>query len=346
MDNFHFSIWARHNNGNVSTGYNQDVLENNYVLGDFYDKEADTMTADGCISFGQELGALAASFRQADGDAFFDPYVDVAPTNDGTASGYAMPDDSINAADVFIIAYNYNKFMCTGLKRFEVPPKPAAPGPVAVTAVYPERVTAGETYTVTYSTDNPQAIFAYHTVIDFNSNVADLVSVTPGSAYEGVEQSFFMYDTKSGHLDLTSARLSNEEFSGDELFVITFTARSDAAFDLDGVLMDFRDANLGEIDVQFNATKVVELPTSYSLSQNYPNPFNPTTTIEFALPVAGQYNLTIYNITGQVVESFDGSADAGVVSIVWDASRYSSGVYFYKLEAGTFSATRKMVLIK
>ena len=93
------------------------------------------------------------------------------------------------------------------------------------------------------------------------------------------------------------------------------------------------------------------LPTKYELTQNYPNPFNPTTTIALAMPVSGKYNLAIYNIAGQVVNSFSGSADAGIVEIIWDGtdsygSKVASGVYFYKVTASNFSETKKMILMK
>jgi len=87
-------------------------------------------------------------------------------------------------------------------------------------------------------------------------------------------------------------------------------------------------------------------PHEYSLLQNYPNPFNPSTTISFVLGEKSDYKLTIYNVTGQVVQTFDRTAEAGEHSVVWDAADNSSGVYFYKLEAGNFSSTKKMVLLK
>ncbi len=94
--------------------------------------------------------------------------------------------------------------------------------------------------------------------------------------------------------------------------------------------------------------KEVELPTEFALDQNYPNPFNPKTRISFRLPVASDYALTIYNVTGQKVTEFVGSHEAGQVDIDVDAANYSSGVYFYKLIAdkGKFTQTKKMVLVK
>jgi|GEM_PF-563715 len=89
------------------------------------------------------------------------------------------------------------------------------------------------------------------------------------------------------------------------------------------------------------------VPTTYSLQQNFPNPFNPTTTIEFALPTAGLFEVTIYNIRGQVVETYRGRTDApGVFRYEWNASDLASGVYLYRLTADDYSATRKMLLLK
>jgi hypothetical protein len=88
------------------------------------------------------------------------------------------------------------------------------------------------------------------------------------------------------------------------------------------------------------------LPSSYALAQNYPNPFNPATNIAFSLKQAGDYTLTIYNVTGQTVEVFAGSAEAGTHTISWDASNQASGIYFYKLSTDNFSDTKKMVLLK
>ena len=90
-----------------------------------------------------------------------------------------------------------------------------------------------------------------------------------------------------------------------------------------------------------------ELPEAYSLSQNYPNPFNPETVIEFALPRSGDVSLVIYNLRGEEVALLINSAmPAGIHSVSWDASSLASGIYLYRLVAGDFIETRKMVLLK
>ncbi len=106
------------------------------------------------------------------------------------------------------------------------------------------------------------------------------------------------------------------------------------------------DIAVGSFDGYVVSAKVSDLPDKFSLSQNYPNPFNPTTTIEFALPVAAEWNLVVYNILGQEVQSWSDKSEPGYVKIEWDAQKYASGVYFYRLKAGEFSSTKKMVLLK
>ena len=111
------------------------------------------------------------------------------------------------------------------------------------------------------------------------------------------------------------------------------------------------EANANIVSIEM-ATKdaglanAVNMPRNFSLLQNYPNPFNPVTNIAFNLTKATDYTVTIYNITGQVVDVFSGSADAGEHTIQWDASNVASGIYFYKLNADNFSETKKMILLK
>jgi hypothetical protein len=90
-----------------------------------------------------------------------------------------------------------------------------------------------------------------------------------------------------------------------------------------------------------------EIPGDYALHENLPNPFNATTTITYDLPFAGDVNLEIYNLMGQKVATLaDGWSDAGHHVIKWDASSYSSGVYFTRLTAGDKVFTKRMTLLK
>ena len=89
------------------------------------------------------------------------------------------------------------------------------------------------------------------------------------------------------------------------------------------------------------------LPAHYALSQNYPNPFNATTVINYQLPVDAYVRLDIYNLLGErVAKLVDGKQQAGYRSVLWNALEVSSGLYFYKLTAGDFAETKRMMLVK
>jgi plastocyanin len=90
-----------------------------------------------------------------------------------------------------------------------------------------------------------------------------------------------------------------------------------------------------------------KLPASFQLLQNYPNPSNPSTTIKYELPKASQVSLTVYDILGRVVSVLvNEKKEAGVYEVKFDASGLSSGVYFYRLIAGSNVQTRKLMLLR
>ena len=89
------------------------------------------------------------------------------------------------------------------------------------------------------------------------------------------------------------------------------------------------------------------LPESFALHQNYPNPFNPSTQFVFDLPEAAPVKLTLYNAYGQRVAVIaDGDYTAGSHRLQWRAEGLASGVYFYRIEAGRHTASRKLMLLK
>ena len=101
------------------------------------------------------------------------------------------------------------------------------------------------------------------------------------------------------------------------------------------------------IDVVTGVEEENSLPTVYSLYNNYPNPFNPATTIKYDIPEQSYVTIKIYNIVGEeVVTLLNEEQNAGRYQIQWNATQLASGVYFYRIQAGQFSDTKKMIMMK
>jgi len=125
----------------------------------------------------------------------------------------------------------------------------------------------------------------------------------------------------------TSSTASGEDITLGSSFLV-----DDLAFDMASSVGDQR----------VNST-----PYIFTLAQNYPNPFNPSTTIVFSLPSSGKTLLTVYNNLGQMVERLiDEDLAEGVHQVTFNASNLPSGTYFYKLEAGSRSTVKRMMLVK
>lgn len=134
---------------------------------------------------------------------------------------------------------------------------------------------------------------------------------------------------------------------------------SHASF-FDGSIDDIRIYNrpltAAEIDTLFHENgwtssvlndQVNEIPKAFALFQNYPNPFNPLTKIQYALPISSFVTIKIFNILGQEVKVLvNGYQNAGYHEITCDLSRLSSAIYLYKMNAGTFTDTKKILLLK
>ena len=121
-----------------------------------------------------------------------------------------------------------------------------------------------------------------------------------------------------------------------------------------GVIQEFTDISVNRL-LKINESEesrslkeiIDEVPQSFALLQNYPNPFNPETTISYDLPTDGEVKITIFNLSGQTITLFDkGMQTSGSYELIWDSKENPSGIYFYKLQSGNFSQTKKMILLR
>ena len=110
---------------------------------------------------------------------------------------------------------------------------------------------------------------------------------------------------------------------------------------------DGNGAFMGIDDNLINIDDKIQIPEKFALAQNYPNPFNPVTTISYSLPKSAMVSLSIYNIAGQLVEILvNERKNAGFYSVQWNARNVGSGLYFYRIEAGEYTETKKCVILK
>ncbi len=169
-------------------------------------------------------------------------------------------------------------------------------------------------------------------------------------------QTTAIYNSKTDHPDLNIqfSNIQGGDLDGDgpNHFDLVFTSPNGEHEGLGPSLFVIEFNEIGApTSVVFNAPNLI--PESYALRQNYPNPFNPTTNIVYELPVGARVKLEVFNMLGQKVRTLVKNEDMaiGLHQVQWDGKddlglKVGSGVYIYRLDAGTFSASRKMLLLK
>jgi hypothetical protein len=188
-------------------------------------------------------------------------------------------------------------------------------------------------------------LFVANTIADQTVTATGSKKVKIGKVFSGNSGSFTFTVTSSNtavatatfNAADTSVQISGKIAGGP--VTITITAK-----DVDNSL----------ISTKFNVTVLplvsvekIEIPTEFSMSQNYPNPFNPSTTISYGLPNASNVSLKIYNILGEQVASLVNNVmPAGYHTVTFDASKLASGMYIYRIEAGSFVQVKKMMMLK
>jgi hypothetical protein len=151
----------------------------------------------------------------------------------------------------------------------------------------------------------------------------------------GIDECYSVSSTKNGNFIITG-KTGSTNFP-----IIAGAFQTNKAGGDDAFISFFNRDPIGITPISTN------VPDKFSLGQNYPNPFNPTTNIEFQIPKSGLVNLTIYDALGRKVETLvNQNLCAGTYKADLDASNLVSGIYFYRLSAGDFSETKKMILLK
>jgi len=146
-------------------------------------------------------------------------------------------------------------------------------------------------------------------------------------------------------IEMTDRALySNYVTEGNETRLLVITPETEDLFSYNG---DFEIAEIIVANSYAEVSVDIPLAASFSLSEAYPNPFNPTTTMKLTMPVAGDMQVAVYNLLGQVVVTLaSGYMEASTYTLTWDAADVASGMYFVKAQADGFTTTQKLMLVK
>ncbi|NUN09143.1 MAG: T9SS type A sorting domain-containing protein [Ignavibacteriaceae bacterium] len=212
-------------------------------------------------------------------------------------------------------------------------------------------------FTIPLEIKDAKNVFGIEGKINYDASVLSLVNASWGSAFSSMIKES---KTGSGEFVFAGASIQGINTEETDILYLTFEFKN-ANFDrkTEIVLSSFR---LNENDILSNSDKAVispatgteseySLPEEYALHLNYPNPFNPSTTISYDLPEQEFVNLTVYDMLGaEVAVLVNEIRPAGKYEVRFDAVRegkqLQAGVYFYRIQAGDFSVSRKMVLLK
>jgi hypothetical protein len=190
-------------------------------------------------------------------------------------------------------------------------------------------------------------VIALQAALEYDSNVLEFVGYrTVGTLTDG-------FVLAEGTANLGGYRL--EAISGEgTLIEVVFKAVGQIGEVSTVTLHDFmlNETVLGDVSATVKVAPKVAIPQAFALNQNFPNPFNPVTKIKYDLPEAATVSLRVYDVTGRLVTTLvDGQMEAGYYEATWTGTTdlgnaVSSGIYFYVIQAGDFTQTRSMTLLK
>ncbi len=315
--------------GNASVPLEQSPCTMNYVLGDV------ALPYDGLVDV-SDITVLGDSYGEACGDTYYNGEADIGPTEDGSGTAIPLPDCQVGFEDLMIFSFTFG-----GQKSLDVPGQQCG-----------------------------RVVLSWASV---SEGIWSLSLVEPCPSLKGIH----LLDQVSGQgritlergalLDRQAGPIILEQAGGAELDIALVCLGAGQGLAGTGEL--FRviagEANLEltpvfearglsneplEIELQGSASQT--LPRQIALGHNFPNPFNPSTSISFSLPRDQQVKLAVYSLDGRLLRTLlNETRTAGVHEVVWDGlddrgRQVASGVYFCRLESGTFTAMEKMVLMK
>jgi len=335
---YYYEVFVQDLAGNWSDPASDYAFNLSYLLGDvkLYDDGLGNFLGDGRV-MGDDITVLGATYGIDDNHGSYNPNCDVGPTDDFSGAGIPTTDNRVNFDDLMIFALNWDeevtKIQPTGgsmIARFSW-------------------VKADDTTWSLVLVEPCASLKGVNLQADLPQDAT--LSVTAGSLLGQQDNPYFLKNIPTNGLDAGMALLGNGAcITGQgELIRISLTGE----FDPEDILIVARDTANKDLEYSVEeTTAAANMPTRYALSANYPNPFNPSTKIEFALPEAQHVRLAVFAIDGRRIATLrNESMSAGHHSVTWTGrddrgGLVAAGIYFYRIQAGDFSQTQKMTLVK
>ncbi|PID81386.1 hypothetical protein CSB20_03180 [bacterium DOLZORAL124_64_63] len=334
---YQYELFAVDAAGNFSAPCGQLTAGTNYILGDM------AAPFDGLVN-GVDMTYLASTYGLSDGQQNYYADADVGPTNNFSGTGLPLCDATINFEDLMITTTNY-----------ELSDQGAGQAPKAdpvEPVVLSWRVTGPNSYTL-FLDQSPADLKGLNLQADLPDGVQAVVQAEElcGEQFGPV----FLQNIPTHGVDVGCSVLgAGTTFQGTgALFSVTLQgSQLLTLLDRGAIHLELRDSDNSSLEFSFNQASATDMPTAFALAGNHPNPFNPRTTIRFSLPQEEHVRLEIYGLDGRrMVVLADQPMSAGHHEIIWSGRDQSghmaaSGVYFYRIQAGSFHAVRKMTLMK
>lgn len=311
---------------------------------------------NGGVDVGDVTGALtmAASLSTPANDLITGlPYSDIQyfvanvdklfPNTDFTT----LPRHGVTAFDAYLILYksnNHPSYLFPAEPGGALPKAGAADGSFAFGKVSGSTENNSQIVNVPLSISNAKNVNAVTFELNIDSKSADIESVKPVNLPSDWQ---FVQTYADNKLTVMMVGLSPLQDAKDLANVAIKITSKEANVKISGfgIVNNLEKQPMAEINVR-------QVPTAFELSQNYPNPFNPSTVIKYQVPQNSYVKLAIYDISGRVIKTLvNGQQEAGYYSINWDGnteagSKVASGMYIYRIEAGSFTSVKKMLLMK
>jgi hypothetical protein len=306
---------------------------------------------------GQRVSGLFGADNRVDYDDFFifGDHFGLAANDDMFDRAFDLqPNNVVDFDDFFAFAENFGREV-VGVGK-TVPTMSGLNGDARFyLATSGDLPRVGEELSIAVSLENYVEVRGYGMTVEFDSDLLEFVGSRVESSMLGESTLAVPHDIV-GDGQVHIAAFGETAGEGDLGLSLVFRSRSeieDSYVELTGGALQDGTYGLNRITSPVSV-RIETRPEEYALGDNYPNPFNPETTIKYQLPDAGQVRLEVYNMLGQVVRTLVDNQfqNAGRYTLQWDATNdsgqpLSSGVYFYRIVAGSdFQSHKKMLLLK